>query len=77
MKTLLLTLLFPLCVMAGEEHDYCEHHEHHEPPVIHEPPAREPVHEVALHRELREREPRDDCHNQWVINNFCKGRNHD
>ena len=72
MKTLLLTLLFPLCVMAGEEHDYCEHHEYHEPPVIHEPPAREPVRE--LHRELRERELRDDCHNQWVINNFCHAR---
>ena len=71
MKTLLLTLFFPLCVMAGEEHDYCEHHE---PPVIHEPPAREPVHEVVLHRELREREPRDDCHNQWVIDKFCHAR---
>ena len=73
---LVLAAIYTSQARASEhehEKEYCEHHEVHE--VVFHEPAREPVaHEVTVHRELREREPRDDCHNQWIVDEFCKAR---
>ena len=75
MKTLLIALLFALPAYAHEkEREHCEHHEVHE--VAFHEPAREPVaHEhVILHRDLHEHDLRENCHNQWMTDQFCKDR---
>ena len=79
MKLLLITLLLALPAYAKEhEHDNEREHCEREPvrEVSFHEPAREPVtHEhVILHRDLREHDLRENCHNQWMTDQFCKER---
>lgn len=71
---LLLALLLSINLAHAAERVQRNECDPPEPPVVREPvrEVHEPVRE--LNREVREREPRDDCHNQWVVDEFCKVR---
>lgn len=72
MNKLLLALLLSINLAYAGERPPRNDCNPPEPPVVREPvrEVREQVRE--LHRELRE--PRDDCHNQWIVDEFCKAR---
>ena len=63
---------------APTPHEPIREHAVREPvirePVIHEPVVREPAREVVLHRDLHEHDLRENCHNQWMTDQFCKER---
>ena len=63
---------------APTPHEPIREHAVREPvirePVIHEPVVREPAREVVLHRDLHEHDLRENCHNQWMTDEFCKAR---